>query len=244
MKRYTISSLLAICSLTLTAACAGRPSPEVQATDTPYAPVIDPTNFVTGIDNPLFPLQPGTTFIYEGQTEKGNERNEVVVTHDTREILEVTCVVVQDTVLVDGNVIEMTFDWYAQDVQGNVWYFGEDSKEYENGAVVGTAGSWEAGVDGAQPGIIMEANPVVGDTYRQEYYAGEAEDWAQVLSLDEAAAVPYGTYSGLVMTEEWSALDSPPVLEHKYYAMGIGFVLERTVQGGAGEIGLIEIRHE
>jgi hypothetical protein len=244
MKRYTISSLLAICSLTLTGACAGRPSPTVQTTDTPYAPVIDPANFVTGVDNPLFPLQPGTTFIYEGQTEKGSERNEVVVTHDTREILGVTCVVVQDTVLVDGNVIEMTFDWYAQDVQGNVWYLGEDSKEYENGAVVGTAGSWEAGVDGAQPGIIMEANPVVGDAYRQEYYAGEAEDWAQVLSLDEAATVPYGAYSGLVMIEEWSGLDSPPVLEHKYYAMGTGFILERTVQGGAGEIALIEIRHE
>ncbi len=244
MKRTTLSSLLGICSMMLMGACAGRPSPEVQTTDTPYAPVVDPANFVAGIDNPLYPLQPGTTFIYEGQTEKGSERNEVIVTHDTREILGITCVVVQDTVFVDGNMIEMTFDWYAQDREGNVWYFGEDSSEYENGVVVSTAGSWEAGVDGAQPGIIMEANSLVGDTYRQEYYAGEAEDWARVLSLDEAAAVPYGTYSGLLMTEEWSALDSPPVLAHKYYAMGIGFVMERAAPDGTEEVGLVEIRHE
>jgi hypothetical protein len=228
----------------LAAACGGRPAQAVQPTETPYAPVIDPGNFVTGIDNPFFPLQPGTTFVYEGQTEKGNERNEVAVTHETRVILGVTCVVVEDTVTVDGNVVEVTLDWYAQDRDGNVWYFGEDSKEYENGVVVSTAGSWEAGVDGAQPGIIMEANPLVGDTYRQEYYAGEAEDWARVLSLGEAATVPSGSYTDLLMTQEWSALDSPRVIEHKYYARGVGFIFATTVQGGAGEIGLVEMRHE
>ena len=244
MKRTARLALFGTGLVMLAAACGGRPAQAVQPTETPYAPVIDPGNFVTGIDNPFFPLQPGTTLIYEGQTEKGNERNEVVVTGDTRVILGVTCVVVQDTVFVDGSMIEATLDWYAQDRQGNVWYFGEDSKEYENGGVVSTAGSWEAGVDGAQPGIIMEADPLVGDTYRQEYFAGEAEDMARVLGLDETVAVPYASYTHLLMTEEWSALESTPVLEHKYYARGVGFIFATTVQGGTGEIGLVEIQHE
>lgn len=207
----------------------------------PYAPVIDPADFVTLIDNPYMPLKPGTILVYEGLTEKGNEHNEVSVSTKTKVILGVTCVVVKDTVMVDGKLEEMTLDWYAQDKHGNVWYFGKDAKEYKDGAVVSTKGSWEAGVDGAQPGIVMKANPTVGDTYRQEYYKGKAEDMATVLSLSENASVPYGSYSKALMTTEWSSLDNPPVYEHKYYAKGVGFIMTKYVEGGY-ELKLIEIR--
>jgi hypothetical protein len=121
-----------------------------------------------------------------------------------------------------------------------VWYFGEDTKEYENGEVVSTSGSWEAGVDGALPGIIMKAVPQVGDSYRQEYYAGEAEDMAEVLSLSETAAVASGSYENLLKTKEWTPLE-PGLLEHKYYAAGIGMVLEVVVEGGSGRIELVSI---
>ena len=147
-----------------------------------YNPIINPANFVTTIDNPLFPLTPGTTFIYEGQTEDGFEHDEVVVTHNTKVILGVTCVEVKDTVTVDGALEEQTLDWYAQDKAGNVWYFGENSLEYADGLVVGIGGSWTAGVDGAKPGIIMKAHPKVGDEYRQEFSVGTAEDMAKVIT--------------------------------------------------------------
>jgi len=225
---------------TQTAVLATTTPPLTQET---YAPVVGPANFVMGIDNPYFPLEPGTTFVYEGRTEKGNEHNEVYVSFETKVILGVTCVVVSDTVMVDGKLEEATLDWYAQDKQGNVWYFGEDTKEYEDGNAVSTKGSWEAGVDGAQPGFVMKANPVVGEAYRQEYYQGEAEDMAAVLSLSEADSVPYGSYSDLLLTKEWSALDATPVIEHKYYARGVGFIMTKAVEGGGWELKLVEIRH-
>jgi hypothetical protein len=235
--------IVLIAALTL-AACGGKPASPVDTQPVPqetYAPVIDPANFVSVIDNPYMPLVPGTTFIYEGKTEKGNEHNEVYVSSETKVILGVTCVVVKDKVMVDGALEEQTLDWYAQDKQGNVWYFGEDSKEYQNGKAVSTEGSWEGGVDGALPGIVMQASPTIGETYRQEYYKGEAEDWAEVLSLTETATVPTGSYKDLLMTNEWSALDNPPVYEHKYYAKGIGFIMTQYVEGGY-EMKLIEIR--
>ncbi len=145
--------------------------------DEPYNPVIDPANFVAGVDNPYFPLVPGTKFVYEGLSDGEMEHNEVVVTHDTRDILGVTCVVVHDTVSVAGVVIEDTYDWYAQDKDGNVWYMGEDTKEYEDGEVVSTEGSWEAGVDNAKPGVIMWAAPQPGEPYYQEYYEGKPRIW-------------------------------------------------------------------
>jgi hypothetical protein len=219
----------------------GGSPPLVSAT---YAPVIDPANFVTVIDNPYMPLKLGTTFVYEGKTEKGNEHNDTYVSSDTKVIMGVTCVVVHDKVLVDGVLEEATLDWYAQDKQGNVWYFGEDSKDYkQDGSVTSTAGSWEAGVKGALPGIVMQANPTIGETYRQEYYKGEAEDLATVLSLSESATVPAGSYKDMLMTNEWSALDQPPVYEHKYYERGIGFIMTQYIEGGY-ELKLIEIRHQ
>ncbi len=229
-----------IALLTLVAAAIMGALPVLAQGDGPYNPVIDPNNFVEGVDNPYFPLTPGTTFIYEGETEDGTEHIEVFVTDDTREILGIECVVVRDTVTVDGELVEDTYDWYAQDVEGNVWYMGEDSKSYENGEMVSTAGSWEAGIDNAKPGIVMQAAPQIGQPYRQEYYVGEAEDMAQVLSLDESTSVPYGSFDNLLMTKEWTPLELG-VAENKYYAAGVGLVLEEVVEGGSGRTELIDI---
>ncbi len=164
----------------------------------PYNPVIDPDNFTTKIDNPFFPLKRGTIYTYQGVTDAGQELNTVEVTHSTRALTGVTCLEVIDTVFVNGALEELTDDWYAQDLQGNVWYFGEDAKQFSNGVVVSTAGSWLAGVDSGLLGIVMEADPQVGDLYRQEYLKRVAEDMAEFLSLDGVADVPYGTFTDCV----------------------------------------------
>ena len=208
-----------------------------------YNPTINPSDFVAKIDNKYFPLTPGTTFIYRGKAEGGTERNEVYVTHKTKKIIGVTCIEVEDKVWVNDKLSEMTLDWYAQDKDGNVWYFGEDSKGYEKGVVVSTKGSWEAGVDGAKPGIIMLANPEVGKSYRQEYYKGEAEDMAEVLSLNESVIVPYGPFDNCLKTKDWTPLESG-VVENKYFCPGIGEVLSVTVKGGSERTELTEIRTE
>jgi hypothetical protein len=218
-----------------------NPAGLVAQTQAPYAPVIDPANFVVGVDNPYFPLKPGTTFIYEGKTDKGLEHTEARVSSKTKLILGVTCITVEDTVKVDGKLTEATLDWYAQDKGGNVWYFGEDTKEYLGGKVSSTKGSWLAGVNGAQPGYIMKANPAKNETYRQEYLEGQAEDMATVVSLTESGSVPYGSYKNLLMTKEWSALDHTPVYERKYYARGIGQVFVKS--SGGFQLSLMEIRH-
>jgi len=205
-----------------------------------YNPVINPDYFVDVIDNPYFPLTPGTTFVYEGEDEDETVRDEVFVTNETKTVMGVNTIVVRDRVFEDGELAEETFDWYAQDKDGNVWYFGEDSKDYEDGEVVSTAGSWEAGVDGAQPGIIMEGNPQVGDTYRQEYYAGEAEDMAEVLSLNESVTVAYGSFEDCLKTKEWTPLE-PGIEENKYYASGTGIFLEMAVKGGSERLELVDI---
>ena len=191
-----------------------------------YNPVIVPALFTTQIDNPYFPLVPGTTFFYEADTPDGFEEIETIVTHDTKEVLGVTCVVVHDIARLDGEIIEDTFDWYAQDCRGNVWYFGELSTNYENGAPINTDGSWEAGVDGAKPGIIMKACPKVGEVYRQEYYAGVAEDMGEVMSLNRHVEVAYGDFDDCLKTRDYTPLD-PKVNEFKYYAPGVGQVLTK-----------------
>lgn len=205
----------------------------------PYDPPVDPENFTSTIDNPFLPLVPGTTRIYEAETEDGVEVIEVTVTGETREILGVTCVVVRDTVTLDDELIEDTWDWFAQDLAGNVWYFGEHSREYEDGELVGLEGSWEAGVDGARPGIVMPAEPEVGDFYRQEYLIGEAEDVAGVVALDQTVTVPAGTFNGCAQTEDLTPIE-PDVLEAKYYAPGVGVVLEVNLVDGE-RVELIEV---
>ena len=211
------------------------------AKDAPYNPVIDPSNFTTKIDNPFFPLKPGKTYTYKGVTDAGEELNTVEVTHSTRVLMGVTCVEVIDTVFVNGDLEELTHDWYAQDKQGNVWYFGEDAKQYSGGVVVSTEGSWLAGVDGGLPGIVMEADPQAGDLYRQEYLKGVAEDMAEVLSLDGAASVPYGTFTDCVVTKDFSPLDKK-VVENKWYARGIGFVKSVAVKGGLDTSELVSVK--
>jgi len=195
---------------------------------TPYAPVIDPANFTRSavIDNPFFPLTPGTTFVYEGQTEEGFEHVEFAVTHVTKRILNVNCVEVHDTRQVDNKVVEDTRDWFAQDDDGNVWYFGENTTLVSDGLPVDLSGTWTAGVDGAHPGIIMKAHPAIGDFYRQEFSLGQAEDLAEVKSLSETVTVPFppGSFASCLETEESSSL-APGDIEHKFYAMGIGNLL-------------------
>jgi hypothetical protein len=196
-----------------------------------YRVTIDPGDFVPTVDNPLMPLTPGTTYVFESNAEDGPEHIEVSVLHETKVILGVPCVVVRDTVTVGGQVVEDTLDWFAQDKEGNVWYFGELSLSYEGGRLIGVEGSWEAGVDGALPGIIMQAAPAVGMIYRQEFLLGEAEDWAQVEALDETVTVPAGTYTGCLRTLEGTPIE-PDGTENKYYAPGVGVVLEVNPETG------------
>ncbi len=204
-----------------------------------YEPDVDPANFGGPIDNPYLPFLPGARWVYEGMSEDGLERIEVAVSDERRQVMGIDAVVVRDTVTLDGEVIEDTYDWYAQDSEGNVWYLGEDSKEYESGQVTSTKGSWEAGVDGALPGIVMQATPEVGQAYRQEFYEGEAEDLAEVLRLDGSETVDGQAYEDLLVTEEWNPLE-PEVVEEKSYAQGIGMVLEVKTVGGDERVELIE----
>jgi hypothetical protein len=198
----------------------------------------DPNNFVAGGDNPFFPLTPGLRYSYVAETADGVETNEVEVTHDTKVILGVTTTVIRDKVFLDGSLIEDTFDWYAQDKQGNVWYLGEDTKEYENGVPVSNAGSWEAGVNGAQAGIIMLANPKIGDQYYQENAPGVVEDQGKVLGLKETVTVPFGTYTNCLVTAEWTPIE-PGNRAFKYYARGVGLVLEIVPHKGRERVELV-----
>jgi len=195
-------------------------------------PHISPANFVSEVDNKFFPLKPGTTFYYEGEKDGTPASNVTYVTHDTERILGVNTTVVHDRAYEEGVLVEDTIDWYAQDKAGNVWYFGEDTKELDQeGNVISTEGTWKAGVDGAQPGIVMEAHPRLGDRYRQELAPGVAEDMAKVVSLHKSACVPYGCFDHLLVTKEWSPLDRG-VIERKYYVEDVGFILSVMVAGG------------
>jgi hypothetical protein len=204
---------------------------------------IDPGNFVSKIDNPYFPLTPGTTFTYRGETEGVPTRNVTIITNDTKVILGVTTTVVHDQVYENGVLAEDTYDWYAQDKAGNVWYFGEDTKELDaNGNVISTEGTWEAGVNGAEPGIVMEANPKKGDKYQQEFAAGVAEDMAQVIGFVDSFCVSYGCFNNVLVTKEWTPLEKG-VVENKYYAKGVGFIYSEMVKGGDETLELVRVRH-
>ena len=196
---------------------------------------LDPARFTTAIDNPWWPMRPGSRWIYRETAPDGTVQRVVVsVLAKTKRIANgITARVVRDVVTEDGKPVEITDDWYAQDDCGNVWYLGEATTEYENGEPVSTQGSFEAGVDGAQAGVIMPARPKVGMRYRQEYYAGEAEDRAEVVSLREQVEVPLGYFrpGRVLMTRDLNPLD-PKVLEYKFYARGIGLVLAVGVSGG------------
>jgi hypothetical protein len=220
---------------------AAHRSPSSSTTGaTPIAVLPPPADFGAAIDNRYFPLQPGTTFLYRGTQEGKARRVSVFVTRKTKVILGIRATVVLDQVLVGGKREEKTFDWYAQDKHGNVWYLGEDSSDFVNGKWVRSDGSWEAGVNGAKAGIVMKANPRVGDVYRQEYYAGHAEDMAKILSRNKFVTVSYGNFQNALETSEWTPLERG-VLEHKYYVKGIGNVRTIMVKGGAEEEHLVSI---
>jgi hypothetical protein len=205
-------------------------------------PPFDAAGFVTRIDNPYLPLLPGTVFHYRSETPDGLETDDVAVTRDSKQILGVNVTVVHDQVFLEGELAEDTFDWFAQDTEGNIWYFGEDSREIEDGQVVSTEGSWEAGVGTNEPGIIMLAHPKVGQAYHQELAPDIAEDMARVLSLKASPQVPYGSFDNCAGTMEWSLIEHGD-REHKSYCPGVGLVLEDQAKGGHIRNELVSISH-
>ena len=196
--------------------------------DENYNPEINPANFGDEITNTYLPFVPGTVFTYMGNTDEGTEEGVVTVLQEKKTIAGVECTVVRDVVSLNGQVIEDTYDWFAQDLQGNVWYFGEDVSNYENGVLQDKEGSFEAGADGARPGIIMLADPVLELPYRQEYYFGVAEDWGKVISKNHTVSTPAGTFTDCIKTVDWNALETDAPLEFKYYAPGVGLVKEEV----------------
>jgi hypothetical protein len=194
---------------------------------------LDPADFTTRIDNPYWPMAPGARWEYREADRDVTLRVRVTVLRRTIRIAGIEARVVRDVVTRRGRLVEDTYDWYAQDRAGTVWYLGEDTKEYENGRVVSRDGSWRHGTGGAQAGVVMPAQPSIGQSYRQEHLEGEAQDAARVLSIDEQAQVPAGHFRDVVMTRDTNPLE-PRVLEYKLYARGVGPVLALDVSGGGG----------
>jgi hypothetical protein len=221
--------LLGVC---LAAGCGGSDSKSLPQGSEPAN--LDAADFVDRIDHPYWPMAPGSKWVYE----EDGARVEVAVTDRTKEILGIQATVVHDVVTEDGELVEDTYDWYAQDEDGNIWYLGENTKEYEDGKVKSTEGSWEAGVDGAEAGVLLPGDPEVGMRYRQEHYEGEAEDRGEILGLDERAEVPFGAFDGVLKTKDTTPLE-PGVVEHKFYAKDVGPVLAIAVSGGGGREELI-----
>ena len=194
------------------------------------APVFDPDNFVAVVDNPYYPLPVGRTLVYSGVKDGQAQRDTVTITSQTKVILGVTATVVSDIADHNGAILEKTSDWYAQDKQGNVWYLGEDTVHYLPNGKGDTSGSWQAGVNGAQPGIIMEANPQIPDAYRQEFLAGQAEDTAWIVERGGTVSVPYGKVKNALTTLEATRLE-PGAYDQKVYGPGLGIILERSLSG-------------
>jgi hypothetical protein len=247
-RNRSLARIALVVGLTVPAALAaaarsanGPPSPPTWVLHGTYVPTIKPADFVATVDNRYFPLKPGTAFHYRGVRDGTAQTDDMLVTSQIKVVLGVKCTVVRDTVSEHGKPLERTFDWYAQDKHGNVWYMGEDSLELKNGRFVKASDSWQAGVDGAQPGIIMPGNPRVGDVYRQEYYPPDALDQAKVLATTARVRVPSGSFSRALRTIEWSPVE--PQLEEKYYVAGLGEVKEEVVQGGHERFELIAMTH-
>ena len=201
--------------------------------DSSYKPDINPANFTnsTIITNPYYPATPGKKYIYEGQTDEGFERVEEQRLNTTKIIMGITCVISNFKGYVNGKLIEETWDWYAQDNDGTLWYFGEEVDNYNgNGTLIDHGGSWEAGVDGAQPGKIMPANPQTGVKYREEYYFGHAEDEAEIIGTGLSETISLGTYNDCIKTKNWTVLE-PDALENKIYAPGTGLIKEIDIPG-------------
>jgi uncharacterized protein YjiK len=220
--------------------CRKSTQPEnVRTPDQSYDPSIIPENFIDVPKNPYLPVIPGTILRYTGTDKEKIETIEIHVTHATKTILGITCIGASEQVLSGGNPVEMTISWYAQDQDGNVWQFGEETEELNNGQVISTDGTWEAGVDGAKPGIVMRQNPQPGAPYRQEYYFNNAEDMGQVVDILESLATGIGVFNNVIKVKEWTELE-PGLEEYKYYAPNVGLILEEVVKGGSGRIEITE----
>ncbi len=182
----------------------------------------------TTINNPWLSLPLGREFEYEGETDEGTEVVEIEISGDTKNVMGVKTLVYRDKVYVDGELVEDTRDYLAQDDSGNVWYFGEDVDNYEAGVLADHDGAWLAGKDGALPGYWLPASPTVGMSYKQEYYEGEAEDEAEVISLHETVTIDLGTFKDCLKTKDTTPLE-PDVIEYKYYCKQVGgLVLEEN----------------
>jgi hypothetical protein len=245
-KRVLRATPLAGIALIIAAAAAGQstslPPGQLAPIHGPYAPKIDPANFGTKIDNPYLPFKPGTRIHFVGVRGKTKQTDTEMVTHRTRMIVGVTATAVRDTVAEHGRAVERTDDWYAQDKQGNVWYMGEDSFELQHGHFVRASDSWQAGVKGGQPGIIMPAHPKPGDAYRQEYFPpGKALDEARVLRLSGKLRVPFGSFRHVLVTSEFSPAE--PQTEQKLYARGVGEIAEKVVKGHHEAFRLVSVTH-
>jgi hypothetical protein len=243
--RATLTLAASTLALLALAACGGEESTATETEAAPARPAaqtlpqggepveLDPADLTNEIDNPYWPMAPGSRWVYRETDAEGTvQRVEVTVTDRKKTITGIEALVVHDQVTEDGELVEDTFDWYAQDSAGNIWYLGEDTTEFENGKPKSKEGSWEHGVDGAYAGIIVPANPQPGLAYREEYYKGHAEDEAEVLSLSGTAEVPFDAFEGLVQTRNTTPLE-PNLVEEKFYARGIGVVLALTVSGGS-----------
>jgi len=206
-----------------------------------YHPHINPANFTPNVTNKFFSLTPGKTLVYTGTKDGKKALDLVATTSRTRMVDGVRTRVVEDRLYLNNVLEERTSDYYAQDHCGNVWYFGEDTAELDrHGNVVSTEGSFHAGVDGAQPGVFMQAHPQIGRKFRQEWYQGHAEDVFKVTDRSAPVTVPYGSFRHALRTEETNALE-PDVLDNKYYVKGIGEVAELAVKGPREALRLVEI---
>jgi hypothetical protein len=207
-----------------------------------YAVTYDPADFSATVDNPWFPLKPGTTLIYVGTKDEEPAREILTVTDQVKKIDGVPCRIIHDRLYLSGKLAESTSDYYTQDREGNVWYFGEDTAEFDEQLnVVSTEGTWHTAEAGALPGIFMSARPEIGVSHRQEYYKGYAEDFFRAVDLSASVTVPYGPFSDALRTEEWTPLE-PGVLDNKYYVKGIGEVREASVKGPVEKLALAEVR--
>jgi hypothetical protein len=242
--RLLVAGLAAGAAAATLSGCAGGPPKVdpagVDGLEIP-TPSPDPRDFVASVDNPWFPLEPGTVWTYRARSDEGTAKVVVTVTDRTQAVRGVPTTVVHDVVTdARGRTVEDTFGWYAQDTAGNVWSFGEAITAYD-GRRRRTEGSWEAGVDGAQAGLVMPARPRVGDGYAQEHREGVAEDRAEILSVDEPRVVPFGRYDDVVQTERTTPLE-PGLVEHTYYAPGVGVVFHEDVAGGSEVVELVGLR--
>jgi hypothetical protein len=267
MKQLTAVPLIAAVALGLTAGCTagGTPAPATASSAQPSATVaatssstgaptaghlpvgnevvpLDPADFSPDITHPLWPMKPRTRWIYREVEADGTVTDGVVVvTMKTEKLANgITGRVVRDTARQGGQIVEDTIDWYAQDSAGNLWYLGEQTAEFEHGKIVSRHGSWEGGADSAQPGILLPAEPEVGQRYRQEYRKGEAEDNAEVLATDELVQVPAGRYRHALLTKDTSTIE-PTVAEYKLYAPGVGPALALSISGGSSREELVKI---